>query len=126
MGYEDVRVTRVGADATARGDPQLLTVLFRNICLNAAQAMHGGGPIDVTVTTEGERCRVVVADAGPGIQPALREKVFDPFFTTKVNGAGLGLAIARRIVDAHRGAICVRCPARGGAALEVWLPRWRG
>jgi signal transduction histidine kinase len=126
MGYEDVTVTRGGPDVTTRGDPLLLAALFRNLYLNAAQSMHGGGPIEVTVSTEGARCRVRVADAGPGIQPALREKVFDPFFTTRVNGAGLGLAIARRIVDAHRGEINVRCPAEGGAALEVWLPVWRG
>jgi len=128
LGYVDVSIqTSSAAEAVVRGDAQLLAVVFRNIYLNAAQAMHGGGKIRATarVADDDRCCRVRVADSGPGISAALRATVFEPFFTTKVNGTGLGLSIAHRIVAAHGGSIAVRCPSHGGGLLEVSLPSWR-
>jgi signal transduction histidine kinase len=68
--------------------------------------------------------RVDVADDGPGIEPAVRERIFDPFFTTKDvgQGTGLGLDTARRIVtERHRGSIGVDSE-RGRTVFHVWLP----
>ncbi|HEX6838559.1 MAG TPA: ATP-binding protein, partial [Polyangia bacterium] len=65
-----------------------------------------------------------VADSGPGIAEADRDRIFEPFFTTKPDGkgTGLGLPIVRNIVDQHRGEIAVVRSALGGAAFRVILP----
>jgi signal transduction histidine kinase len=52
----------------------------------------------------------------------VREKIFTPFFTTKSRGTGLGLPTAKRLIEAHRGTIDVRCPAEGGTTVIVQLP----
>ena len=89
----------------------MLQVVFQNILMNAAQAMEGQGRIDVTITQHDGRCRVAIADHGPGMPEEVREKAFDAFFTTKHRGTGLGLPIARRVVEAHGGTIQIDVPA---------------
>ena len=64
-----------------------------------------------------------MSDNGPGIGPEQRSKVFDPFFTTKAKGTGLGMAIARRIVEAHGGRIAVGDADGPGAVFLITLPR---
>ena len=66
---------------------------------------------------------MLVRDNGPGLDPELRQKVFDPFFTTKAKGTGLGMAIARRIVEAHGGQIAVGDGDAPGAVFVITLPR---
>jgi len=66
---------------------------------------------------------VRVRDNGPGLSPEARQNVFEPFYTTKTKGTGLGMAIARRIVDAHGGQISVGDGATDGAEFVVTLPR---
>jgi signal transduction histidine kinase len=68
------------------------------------------------------RCRVAVADHGPGMPDETREKAFDAFFTTKHRGTGLGLPIAKRVVEAHGGAIHIDAPPAGGTVISVELP----
>jgi signal transduction histidine kinase len=69
------------------------------------------------------RLAIEVADRGPGVPPADRERVFEPFFTKKTRGTGLGLAVARRIVELHGGTIAVRDRSGGGAVFRVEVPR---
>ena len=97
-------------------------VVFLNVLLNAAQAMGLRGDIEVDIATGPAKCEVTVADRGPGIAPALREKVFQPFFSSKSRGAGLGLPTARRIVESHGGALTARPRDGGGTLLTVTLP----
>ncbi len=61
-------------------------------------------------------------DDGPGIAREYRDRVFEPFFTTKERGVGLGLAIARRIIDAHCGTIELKRGGRGGTLVRIELP----
>ena len=82
--------------------------------MNAAQAMGGQGAIDVAIGPVDGALRVAIADAGPGMPADVREQAFEPFFTTKHRGTGLGLPIARRIVEAHGGAMTIDVPASGG------------
>ncbi len=65
---------------------------------------------------------VSVADAGPGILLDKLKDVFEPFFTTKPNGMGMGLSIARTIIEAHNGQIWAENQARGGAEFHIRLP----
>jgi signal transduction histidine kinase len=66
---------------------------------------------------------LAVTDSGPGIAPEARARLFEPYYTTKARGLGLGLAIARQIVEAHGGAIDVEAVQGGGSRFRVTLPR---
>ena len=111
-----------GEDVTAPLDREQMHIVFLNVLLNAAQAMGLRGDIEVRIGTGAGECEVTVADRGPGIAPALREKVFQPFFSSKSRGAGLGLPTARRIVEAHGGSLTARSRDGGGTVLTVTLP----
>ena len=117
-----VRVEVEGSAPPLAGDAELLKIVFLNLLMNGAHAMGGEGRIDVSIGAAGGWCRVSFSDAGPGIPPEIREKIFTPFFTTKSRGTGLGLATAKRLVDAHRGTIRVECPPSGGTTVTVELP----
>jgi signal transduction histidine kinase len=85
--------------------------VFRNLLENSLAACRDPVQIRIAcreVQSDGKPAvEVRVHDNGPGLAPDVRQNVFEPFFTTKTKGTGLGMAIARRIVDAHRGQIAV-------------------
>jgi two-component system sensor kinase FixL len=77
----------------------------------------------VRVATEpDEQLHISVSDCGPGIAPAVLERLFEPFYTTKENGMGLGLSISRGIVGAHGGRLWAENGAQGGAVFHLCLP----
>jgi two-component system sensor kinase FixL len=117
-----VRIEVEGSSPPLAADAELLKIVFLNLLVNGAHAMGGEGRISVSIGAGGGWCRVAFADTGPGIPPEIREKIFTPFFTTKSRGTGLGLATAKRLVDAHRGTIRVECPPSGGTTVTVELP----
>jgi signal transduction histidine kinase len=105
--------------------------VFTNLMTNAYEAMNGRGRIAISAARvrleDGEdgreAVRVDVADDGPGIPPDVADKVFDPFFTTKPQGSGLGLAVVRKIVDAHDGRLDLLQTGPGlGTTIRVTLP----
>ena len=104
------------------GDPELLKQVLLNVALNAVQATGGGGRIGISVRREGGGAVIEVSDEGEGIREENLERIFDPFFSTKVKGAGLGLAIASRIMEAHRGFIRVRSELGMGSVFELHFP----
>ena len=106
-------------------DPFQLEQVFLNICLNAIQAMKGGGTLAITSRAGDGNVVVEIQDDGPGIPSDLRAQVFKPFFTTKREGNGLGLAISARIVAEHGGHIGYRCPPTGGTIFTVTLQQAR-
>jgi two-component system, LuxR family, sensor kinase FixL len=112
----------VSGAADINGDREMLQIVFQNILMNAAQAMEGRGRIDVTITQADGRWRVAVADRGPGMPQEVRDKAFEAFFTTKHRGTGLGLPIARRVVEAHGGTIQIDVPPGGGTTISIELP----
>ena len=112
----------VSGAADISGDREMLQVVFQNILMNAAQAMDGQGRITVTIAHTDGRCRIAIADRGPGMPEEIRAKAFDAFFTTKHRGTGLGLPIARRVVEAHGGHMEIDVPPSGGTTVTVALP----
>jgi signal transduction histidine kinase len=110
-----------------RLDSAQIKTCFLNILTNAIQAMPGGGQLRIfAATTEapnGPEClQLHFADTGPGIPPAEREKVFAPFYSTKATGFGLGLAIAKKIIEDHAGRVFVDNGDTPGTDLVVQLP----
>jgi PAS domain S-box-containing protein len=103
-------------------DRELLKNVFRNLVLNAAQAMREPGSIEVRVTRHAAACHVTVADTGPGILPALSNRIFDPFVTGKTGGTGLGLPISRRILRLHGGELALVPSVSPGATFLVTIP----
>ena len=85
-------------------DRDRLKQVLLNLVLNAIQAMPSGGTLEIAAAAGG-MLTVTVADTGSGIAPELLPKVFEPYVTTKTKGLGLGLAIVRRIIEAHGGSI---------------------
>jgi signal transduction histidine kinase len=110
-----------GGSCTLHGHYDPLRHAFSNLLRNAAEAMGGQGTIDVTVGRDGAGLLVTIADHGPGIPEALRPRIFEPYFTTKQDGTGLGLALVRQTVEAHRGTISVSDTPGGGATFSVVL-----
>ncbi len=110
------------ADAVALVDADLLSQVLLDLVDNAATASPTGAALRIDSRRSGDQVEVAVSDAGPGIAPELRTRVFDPFFTTRRNGTGLGLAVARQIVEAHNGRIAVDDAVGGGARFVVHVP----
>jgi two-component system nitrogen regulation sensor histidine kinase NtrY len=95
---------------------------FANLLRNASEAMDGHGQIDIAVTGDGGSLVVTVADHGPGIPEELRPRVFEPYFTTKNDGTGLGLALVRQTLEAHRATVRAEETPGGGATFTIVFP----
>jgi PAS domain S-box-containing protein len=125
------------------GDPTQLHQVIMNLCVNARDAMPGGGMLGIRVENvaldagqcaelaghvgnikPGPHMLISVSDTGTGIAPGVLDKIFEPFFTTKETGrgTGLGLSTALTIVKSHEGAINVRSEQGRGTVFAVYLP----
>lgn len=106
------------------GDRVLLEWVLESLIKNAVDALSGvGGTITVRgETLAGGRVRIRVTDDGPGVPPALRRRIFDAGFSTKERGWGIGLALARRIVEENHGGTLALAPTDKGAAFDIILP----
>ena len=94
-----------------------------NVIENALSVTPEAEKIETTVSVEGDALIYTVRDHGPGVPAAERARIFEPFHTTKLRGTGLGLPVAKRIVDLHHGRIDVVDAEGGGALFHVYLPR---
>jgi signal transduction histidine kinase len=118
-----VTVDRTGnRDVTVRGDREMLRQVLLNIIGNGYQAMPDGGRLSVDVSTVNGAVRMSVADTGVGMSAEAKERLFEPFFTTKPRGVGLGLAVTKRLVEAHHGTITVSSEEGHGSEFTVLLP----
>jgi two-component system, NtrC family, sensor kinase len=109
-----------------RGHPGQLGQVWTNLLINAADAVEGTGRIEITTdVADADHVRVRIRDDGPGIGHAEAERIFEPRFTTKDGtvryGLGLGLPIAKRVVEAHGGTISIES-VTGGTVATVVLP----
>jgi PAS domain S-box-containing protein len=111
-----------GDDVRAAADPEMLRAALLNLTLNACQAAINR-EVELRVTAVDDTCRIAVCDRGPGVPPAVRDRVFEPFFTTRVNGTGLGLAIVKRLMELQEGTVELTDRPGGGTIAEITLPR---
>jgi signal transduction histidine kinase len=109
-----------------QGDPVQLQQVILNLMVNSMDAMaampNGRTVVGRTEMNGGSSAVISISDSGPGIPPNRLNEVFDPFFTTKQQGMGIGLSIARTIVQAHKGRIWAENVAGGGAVFRLSLP----
>jgi signal transduction histidine kinase len=104
-------------------DPYRLRQVLSNLISNSINQMPEGGKLEVTIEGTEGRARIQVADTGPGIPPDRLEHVFERFVKSgDSTGSGLGLSIARDLVEAHGGTIAAANRAQGGAMLMIELP----
>jgi signal transduction histidine kinase len=109
------------------GDSVQLQQVVLNLVLNAIEAVQArAGSREVVLGTSGEssaeEVEIFVRDSGPGLSPEAQLRAFEPFFSTKTQGLGMGLAIARTIVERHRGRVHAENGKAGGAIFRVHLP----
>jgi two-component system sensor kinase FixL len=120
--FAGITIEVTGSAPEIQADAELLRIVVANLLINSAQAMGGTGVIRIALRTAHGRGEIAVIDHGPGVPSETRDKLFTPFFTTKVRGSGLGLATAKRIVEAHGGEIRLEYPSGGGTEAIVELP----
>ena len=125
-----LRCSTTSADLNVKGDAVQLQQVFLNLIINAMDAISEAEAkareISVTTSLSGAAAEIRIGDTGPGIAAGNHKSLFDPFFTTKPQGMGMGLAIARTIVEAHHGQISAENQLSGGALFTIRLPIARG
>jgi C4-dicarboxylate-specific signal transduction histidine kinase len=120
--------TQLAADVPRiRGDRIQLQQVLLNLLMNALEAMSGvgDGPRVLVVRSDREAAPgvlVAVGDSGPGLDPQRLDRLFEAFYTTKPQGLGLGLAISRRIIEAHGGRLWATANVPHGAVVQFTLP----
>ncbi len=110
------------APLTVHGYPDRLRQAFLNIAVNALEAMPRGGRLSVAARAEGTRALVSLSDNGPGIPAEALPHLFDPDFSTKDGGSGIGLHVARALVELHGGEIRVDSRPGHGTDVRVAVP----
>jgi signal transduction histidine kinase len=94
-----------------------------NIAINALEAMPEGGRLAMSLALDTDRAEVRISDTGPGIPPALQDRIFDMHFTTKESGTGIGLYVARSMFEAQGGTVRTASCSPEGTTFELTLPR---
>jgi len=110
------------------GDRIQLQQVLLNLLMNAIEALSGvgDGPRVLVVRSDPDAAPgvlVAVCDSGPGLDPQRLDRLFDAFYTTKPHGLGLGLAISRRIIEAHGGRLWATANVPRGAVMQFTVPR---
>ncbi len=107
---------------TAGVDRNYLKQVLLNLVLNGIQSMPRGGSLTLEAKAAGGTMDVIVADTGEGIPKEILPRIFEPYFTTKTRGVGLGMTIARRIVEAHGGTLTVDSTVGQGTRFRITIP----
>jgi PAS domain S-box-containing protein len=124
-----LREETAGVDLTCYIDGFAMGQVLRNVFENAIDASPPQGEIviaaDPAILDRRPAIKITIRDTGCGVAPEIRDRVFEPFFTTKTKGTGLGMAIAKRIVDAHAGQILIADRTGPGTEIIIVVPRGR-
>ncbi|MHC4741657.1 MAG: sensor histidine kinase [Planctomycetota bacterium] len=122
---------QISPDLQVWAVPAQIQQLLMNLILNAREAMLGrGGILGIAARSNEKELEITVSDTGVGIAASDLEKIFEPFFTTKKGsdspsgrlGSGLGLALCKRVVEAHDGTISVQSKPQEGSTFKIVLP----
>jgi PAS domain S-box-containing protein len=106
-----------------KADPQLLKRILINLVTNAVQAMPDGGKLTLTSQVSGQgQVSLSVKDTGVGIADSIKNQIFTPLFTTKPRGQGFGLAVCKRVMEAHGGSITFESAEGKGAEFTIQFP----
>ena len=127
---QEIRVERRMPESVpnVRGDSDQLKQVLMNLLLNAIQVMPQGGTIRVSTEWVADwkdasgDVEVWLTDTGPGIPEEIRNKIFEPFFTTKPLGSGLGLSVAKKIMELHKGVLAIESSSPDGTTWRIRLP----
>jgi len=121
---ENIRVYKIiGEDSPELVvDPLFMQRVFINLITNALQAMPGGGELTIRSSNTQDAVFISFQDTGTGIPEDTMNKLFNPLFTTKAKGQGLGLAVCKRMVEAHGGSIIVESEAGSGTTFTIKMP----
>jgi len=108
-----------------QGDERFLRQMLVNLVKNALTATPGGGTVTIITAEKDEVVELTVLDTGEGIPDQLLQKIFEPYFTTKIDGTGLGLTMAYKVVKEHGGDITVKSVQGQGTRFIITLPKMK-
>ena len=111
------------SEPTIRVDILLIRRVLHNVFTNAFEAMPKGGTLKIESKENDENVSIKICDSGVGIPKKVVKKLFTPFFTMNARGVGLGLAICKRIVEAHGGSISIKSKKGKGTCVTIILPK---
>jgi hypothetical protein len=121
----DIELSRDPNGIEIEHDAGQIHQVLLNLLLNGVQACDRGGKVVLQVAHNDDSAQLTVVDTGKGIPPEILTNIFRPFFTTKGNGTGLGLSLARRMVEGHGGRLEVSSWVGKGSRFTVMLPKER-
>jgi signal transduction histidine kinase len=100
----------------------MIKQVLLNLLINAQQAMENGGEIMILTGIDENHAQIIVNDTGKGIEHEKIDKIFNAFYTSRTGGSGLGLATAKKIIEAHMGSISVSSEIGKGSSFKIILP----
>lgn len=115
-------VQHVQPETAISADRDQIRQVLLNLITNGYDSMPTGGVLDVSVRSAGDSAQITVTDTGMGMDEETKANIFTPFFTTKSRGIGLGLAVTKRVVEAHGGTISVQSTPSVGTSFTVTVP----
>ena len=119
---KNIKIFERTGDYQIWADSNKLQRVFVNLIKNAFDAMQNGGQLEITTVYNNDTLDFIFSDSGYGMSEAVLQNIFTPLFTTKAKGMGLGLAICKRLVEAHEGKIAVESVINKGTKFIVSLP----
>jgi signal transduction histidine kinase len=105
-----------------KADSSMLKQVFLNMFINAQQAMPRGGELLIRTDKQRQIARIEISDTGCGIAPAKLPYIFQPYYSSRRRGTGLGLASAKKIIEAHHGSVSVNSDTSKGTSFIIQLP----
>jgi signal transduction histidine kinase len=120
-----LKETYEGKNFIFLGDKSKINIALRNVFTNAVEAIGGQGEIEVRVLSDKDALIIEIKDSGQGMDQQTLNRIFEPYYSTKEVGTGLGLTIAKKIIEDHEGKIEASSQINAGTEITIFLPRKR-